>query len=112
MNHECNRSCEIGIGQGKSLSYILSLFNMGATLGFKDYVKFDDELSLCATGGEEIVDLSESMNGDSNAGTDNETHIKTHFVMPYIVWKMQTYFSRMQLDVNDAVFYSLHKVEK
>ncbi|GFT80679.1 hypothetical protein TNCV_2772991 [Trichonephila clavipes] len=44
---------------------------------FEDYVTMDDELPIGATEVQEIADLSESMNSDSDAEIDNETLIQT-----------------------------------
>ncbi|GFW47720.1 hypothetical protein TNCV_2829101 [Trichonephila clavipes] len=44
---------------------------------FNDCDTFDDRLPICVPEVEEIVDLSESMNRDSDAEMDNETPIKT-----------------------------------
>ncbi|GFU75728.1 uncharacterized protein TNCV_1651881 [Trichonephila clavipes] len=56
---------------------------------FNYFIIFDDGRSMFATEVEEIVDLSEPMNSDSDAEIDNETPIKTvNFLMAYIVWKL------------------------
>ncbi|GFV68976.1 hypothetical protein TNCV_3247501 [Trichonephila clavipes] len=59
------------------------LCSIGERSGFlrgqdvEDYDALDDKLPICATEVEEIVDLLEPMNGDSNAEIASETPIKT-----------------------------------
>ncbi|GFT90916.1 hypothetical protein TNCV_2830251 [Trichonephila clavipes] len=57
-------------------------------LDFNDYVTFADGLPISANEVEEIVDLSEPMNSDSDAEIDSETIIKNvTFFNTYIVRK-------------------------
>ncbi|GFX52639.1 hypothetical protein TNCV_4326531 [Trichonephila clavipes] len=77
-----------------------------------DYATFDDGLPICATEIQEIVDLSEPMNNDSDAEIDNKTRIKTVTFAnsTHCLEIVKTYLR--QKDVNDAVFSSLHKIKK
>ncbi|GFT43483.1 hypothetical protein TNCV_815281 [Trichonephila clavipes] len=75
-------------------------------------VTFDDELPICATEIQKIVDLSKPRNSDFDADTDNETIIKsfTFSKASHCLETVRKYL--MQQDVNDAVFSYQHKVEK
>ncbi|GBN48308.1 hypothetical protein AVEN_168893-1 [Araneus ventricosus] len=55
-------------------------------IDFNDYVTCDDGLSICASEVNEIADLSEPMNSDSDAEIDNETPIKTATFSDALQW--------------------------
>ncbi|GFV63614.1 hypothetical protein TNCV_626091 [Trichonephila clavipes] len=66
----------------------------------------------CASDVVEIDNLSESMNSDSKAETGIETRLKTVTFSNtlHCLETVKTYL--MQQDVNDAVFSSMHLIEK
>ncbi|GFT36240.1 hypothetical protein TNCV_1410681 [Trichonephila clavipes] len=76
------------------------------------YDTFDDGLSICATEVDEMVDLSEGMNSDSNTEIDHGTPIKTA-TFANVLYCLETgeiYLSLMPRDVKDAVFSSVHSL--
>ncbi|GFX25082.1 hypothetical protein TNCV_2752571 [Trichonephila clavipes] len=76
LNRRIQRRIELMTFDRKFISYLIPLHNVGG-LRILDYVTFDDGLPTSATEVEETVDLSESMNSDSDAELDNETPIDT-----------------------------------
>ncbi|GFT95819.1 hypothetical protein TNCV_311721 [Trichonephila clavipes] len=79
---------------------------------FTDYETFHDGLLICATEIEGIAHLTEPMNSDSDAETDNEIPIKTVAFSNALrcLETVKTYL--MQQDVSNAVFNSLYKSGK
>ncbi|GFS53247.1 hypothetical protein TNCV_1035591 [Trichonephila clavipes] len=68
------------------------------------------EYHISANEVQEIVDLSNPMNSDYGAEFDNETLIKP-ITLSNALHCLDS-VDYMQQDINDAVFSSLHKVEK
>lgn len=90
---------------------IAPLEEVAPGIHFNDYLTCDDGLSICATEVNEIFDLSESMNSNSDLEND-ETPIETVTFSNAVrgLETVKTYL--MQQYVNDSVFSSLHTVEK
>ena len=81
-------------------------------IGFNDYVTCDDRLSICASEVSEISELLETVNSDSDTEIENQTPSETVTFSNALkgLETVKTYI--MQHDVNDAIFSSLHKIEK
>ncbi|GFX03545.1 hypothetical protein TNCV_4751301 [Trichonephila clavipes] len=80
----------------------------------KGYFTFVEGLPICAIETREIVDLSDSMNSEYNAEIHDETPIETVTFcnVLHCLETVRTCLSDMQQDTKDAVFSSMHKVEK
>ncbi|GFW08132.1 hypothetical protein TNCV_2978991 [Trichonephila clavipes] len=75
-------------------------------------VTFDDGPPVCAAEVQEIVDLSESLDSDSDAEIADETPVKTVTFSNalHCLGTVETYL--MQRNINDAAFSSLGRVER
>ena len=81
-------------------------------INFNSYVTCDEGLSICVAEVNDSVDLLELINNDFNIEIDIENPIDTviFFNALHGSETVKTYL--MQQDVHDAVFSSLHKVDK
>ncbi|GFS60450.1 hypothetical protein TNCV_947021 [Trichonephila clavipes] len=86
--------------------YLIPLHNAGNILRFKDYVVFANGPSIRTTEVEKNVNLSEPINGDSDAEIDIKTPLKT------VTFSNALHCFGNCESIPYAVFSSLHEVEK
>ncbi|GFS54000.1 hypothetical protein TNCV_3762111 [Trichonephila clavipes] len=72
----------------------------------------DEGLPICAIEVKGIADLSEPMNIESDAKTDDETPIKSVTFSTALQWLETENIPNMQQYVNDAVLSSQHQIKK